>query len=256
MSCLLLRCVAPMQAWGTRSRFRERDTEREPTKSGIIGLLCAALGRDRSEPLDDLAALRMGVRVDREGIVECDYQTAQNVIKADLSGRETQLSNRYYLADAAFLVGLAGEHNLLSQLAEALKNPKWPLFLGRKACLPSSPVYLPDGLCEQSLEAALTHYPCIAPEFSRSPRSPATNWVALTQPTTAIPVTPEDSDTQAKCRLLLEIAVATAVDCESGMIERRQDIPLDFRHAYRTFRYRSICTKFIDSPFREDSLCI
>jgi len=256
MSCLLLRCVAPMQAWGTRSRFRERDTEREPTKSGIIGLLCAALGRDRSEPLDDLAALRMGVRVDREGIVECDYQTAQNVIKADLSGRETQLSNRYYLADAAFLVGLEGERGLLAQLTTALKNPKWPLFLGRKAFLPGSPVYLPDSVCEQSLEAALTNYPCIAPTFSRPTRPPAANWTALTPSTNTMPVIPEDSATHAKCRLLLEIAVTTAVDCESRMIERRQDIPLDFRHAYRTFRYRSICTKLIDLPPKEDSLCI
>ena len=54
---LLIPCVGPMQSWGTRSRFQERDTEREPSKSGIIGLLCAALGRDRNESVDDLADL-------------------------------------------------------------------------------------------------------------------------------------------------------------------------------------------------------
>ena len=60
---LLIRLAGPMQSWGTQGRFDVRDTEREPSKSGVVGLLCAALGRDRSEPLDDLASLRMGVRV-------------------------------------------------------------------------------------------------------------------------------------------------------------------------------------------------
>jgi CRISPR system Cascade subunit CasD len=64
---LLIPCVGPMQSWGTRSRFQERDTEREPSKSGLIGLICAALGRDRNETVEDLAALKMAVRVDREG---------------------------------------------------------------------------------------------------------------------------------------------------------------------------------------------
>ncbi|MEZ4540218.1 MAG: type I-E CRISPR-associated protein Cas5/CasD, partial [Chloroflexota bacterium] len=67
MVTLLLQCVAPLQAWGTQSNFSVRDTGREPSKSGIVGLLCAALGRPRAEPVADLAGLRMGVRVDREG---------------------------------------------------------------------------------------------------------------------------------------------------------------------------------------------
>ena len=60
MPTLLLRLVGPMQSWGTTSRFDERDTQLEPSKSGVLGLICAALGRDRSEPVEDLAALRMG----------------------------------------------------------------------------------------------------------------------------------------------------------------------------------------------------
>ncbi|MFQ5421285.1 MAG: type I-E CRISPR-associated protein Cas5/CasD, partial [Anaerolineae bacterium] len=67
MPTLLLRCVAPLQAWDTQSNFGVRTTGREPSKSGIIGLLCAALGRPRAEPVADLAALKMGVRVDQEG---------------------------------------------------------------------------------------------------------------------------------------------------------------------------------------------
>ena len=58
MPTLLLRSVAPLQAWDTQSNFSTRTTGREPTKSGIIGLICAALGIPRSEPVDDLAMLK------------------------------------------------------------------------------------------------------------------------------------------------------------------------------------------------------
>ena len=64
MNVLLLRLVGPMQSWGVQSRFSVRDTGLEPSKSGVIGLICAALGRARSEPVADLAAFKMGVRVE------------------------------------------------------------------------------------------------------------------------------------------------------------------------------------------------
>jgi CRISPR system Cascade subunit CasD len=155
-----------MQSWGTASRFDYyRDTGLEPSKSGVLGLLCAALGRDRSQPIEDLAALRMGVRVDREGVLRYDYQTAMGVLRAkgDLDPdprKSTVQSWRYYLADAIFLVGLEGpQRALLGQLQMALANPRWPLYLGRKGYLPSPPVWLPDGLVDAPLEEALAHYP-------------------------------------------------------------------------------------------------
>ena len=49
-----------MQSWGVQSHFPERDSGREPSKSGVIGLLCAALGRPRTVSIADLAALRKG----------------------------------------------------------------------------------------------------------------------------------------------------------------------------------------------------
>ena len=101
---------APMQSWGTRSRGSIRDTAREPTKSGVVGLIAAALGvpRDESDCLAELSTLRMGVRVDREGILERDYHVTQNVPTTSGSGHRTALSHRYYLADAVFLVVLVG----------------------------------------------------------------------------------------------------------------------------------------------------
>ncbi|MBT9258212.1 MAG: type I-E CRISPR-associated protein Cas5/CasD [Clostridiales bacterium] len=161
---LLLRLVGPMQSWGVSSRFTVRDTGREPSKSGVVGLLAAALGRPREDRIDDLAALRMGVRVDREGEVMVDFHTASQVYKASGSGlKDTEVSRRYYLADAAFLVGLEGEDlDLLRRLQKALRDPVWPLYLGRKAFVPACPVELPDGLREHTgLEEALRTYPLI-----------------------------------------------------------------------------------------------
>lgn len=160
MPTLLLRLQGPMQSWGVESRFDRRDSGVEPTKSGVLGLLCAALGRSREEPIDDLASLRMGVRVDREGVLKYDYQTARNVLRADGVGVAPVQSWRYYLADAAFLVGLESpsDSRLLQEVNDALANPKWPLFLGRKGYLPSPPVRLLDGFQDKPLEEALAGY--------------------------------------------------------------------------------------------------
>lgn len=164
MATLLLRLAGPMQSWGTTSRFDERDTQLEPSKSGVLGLVCAALGRDRAEPVADLAALRMGVRVEREGAPMRDYHTATGVVIAS-SGKpdfdRTVVSPRYYLTDAVFLVGLEGDNGLLASIQRALASPVWPLALGRKSCVPSLPVHLTDGLHEVPLRQALAIYPCL-----------------------------------------------------------------------------------------------
>src|SRR5690348_13630904 len=120
MPTLLLRLAGPMQSWGTTSRFDQRDTGKEPSKSGVIGLLAAALGIDRGSwsDLQPLASLSMGVRHDRPGIVKRDYQTAQEIISADGSKvHGTAVTTRHYLADAAFLVGVECEQrSLLARL--------------------------------------------------------------------------------------------------------------------------------------------
>jgi CRISPR system Cascade subunit CasD len=170
MPTLLLRLAGPMQSWGTTSRFDERDTQLEPSKSGVIGLLCAALGRDRAEAVDDLAALRMGVRVDREGVPMRDFQTAKGLLIASgkVDKERTVVSPRHYLADAAFLVGLQGDDAaLLQTLRAALLRPVWPLALGRKAFAPGCPVAIAEapfgGLHPGTLVAALHEHPRIAP---------------------------------------------------------------------------------------------
>jgi len=186
---LLLRLVAPMQSWGIQSRFEVRDTLTEPTKSGVIGLVCAALGRDRKEPIHDLASLRMGVRIDREGIMRKEYQTALDVIQAsskkDKTGlKDCQPSTRYYLANAAFLVGLESDNkNILEEIDAAIRNPCWAISLGRKSFVASEPVFLPRGskqppcLMEHPLEEALRAYPRISSRESLNNHSESVRFV-------------------------------------------------------------------------------
>ncbi len=159
---LLIPLAGPMQAWGSRSRFDDRDTHLEPTKSGVLGLVCAALGRDRGEPIADLDALWFGVRVEAPGRVMTDYQTAQRVARAGGGGLTTVTSHRHYLADARFLAGLAGNDlSLLAQIEAALHDPKWCLSLGRKGYPLTLPPYLPHGSLrrEADLETALFNEP-------------------------------------------------------------------------------------------------
>lgn len=149
MATLLIRLVAPMQAWGTRSHFDNRDSEAEPSKSGVLGFVAAALGIDRAEPVDHLSALQFGVRVDREGIVRSDYHTAQ--LFPGERKANTSVTRRTYLSGAAFWAALSGERALLEQIDAALHNPHWPLCLGRKSFPPAEPVWWQGGVHDGDL---------------------------------------------------------------------------------------------------------
>jgi CRISPR system Cascade subunit CasD len=185
MTTLLLRLAGPQQSWGVASRFGDRDSMPEPTKSGVIGLVAAAFGRGREDAVDDLAALRFGVRVDRPGRLEVDFHTVLDVAHAP--GRnggparvssDPIVSRRAYLADAVFTAGFEGDAGMLAQILAALRTPRFPLFLGRRAFPPAEPIALPDGaplgppLREAGLESALRAAPFVVRGRDRRPTEP------------------------------------------------------------------------------------
>ncbi len=132
---LLLRFAGILQSWGTDSRFEIRRTETIPTKSGIIGFLAAALGRRRDEEIDDLADLKIGVRADQPGTLISDFHTARKDAKT------SYITNRYYLSDAVFLIGIeSDDKDVLLELENAIRYPAYPLFLGRRSCVPEAPI--------------------------------------------------------------------------------------------------------------------
>ncbi|MEV0680105.1 type I-E CRISPR-associated protein Cas5/CasD [Actinosynnema sp. NPDC050436] len=212
---------APLQSWGTRSRGIIRDTAREPTKSGVVGLLAAALGarRDDDETTQRLAALHLAIRVDREGILERDYHTTQNVPTTEGKGHRTVVSERYYLADALFLVVLEGDPDLLHQLHDRADRPHWPLFFGRRAFVPARPLLTEDALtAAPAAEVISTH-----------------RWLEA------------DPDAIKAARLGADrVPLRTITDCEPAKhgAQPRHDHPVSI--AQRTFRTRYVLNATTD----------
>jgi CRISPR system Cascade subunit CasD len=154
---VVLRLAGPLQSWGGSSQFNRRETRGEPTKSGLIGLLAAACGRRRQDPIDDLLRLRFGVRTDRPGSLLRDYHTVSDyrgrpLPSAALTGKGmqkptspakyTHVTQRYYLQDAVFVAAVNGPREVLDTLHDALLRPAFPLALGRRACVPTQPLVL------------------------------------------------------------------------------------------------------------------
>jgi hypothetical protein len=124
---------------------------------------------DSSKALERLVSLHMGVRVDRTGTLDWDYHTAGAKIgirsadgkikkTASTGEYETLLSRRQYLLDASFLVALRGSADSIRDCADALNDPIWPVFLGRKCCVPAEPVFAGTGGFD-SLADALSSLP-------------------------------------------------------------------------------------------------
>ena len=212
MGTLLLRLAAPLQSWGEDSKFETRRTRREPTKSGVIGLLAAALGRRRDEPLDDLRSLRFAVRVDQEGELLRDFHTARNE-------KTAYVTERYYLADAVFLAGLESEdEEFLRKLDDALRAPAFPLFLGRRSCPPTPPLSL--GVTPEPLVEALTAAPRQISEWMKWKRR-------------------FDDTDEAPMRAVFDAAPGA---CSAA---RLKDMPVSFSPERRRYEYRACEERFL-----------
>lgn len=140
---------APLQSWGFASRFQRRTTGLHPTKSGVIGLICAAMGlakgsAEEQDLLPNLAKLTMtSIFMPRYDVRRMeDFHTVLNTRRA--SGKmndDPVVTRRQYLLDARFGVILAGDRNLLERVSAALLDPVWGVWFGRKNCIPAEPIY-------------------------------------------------------------------------------------------------------------------
>ena len=151
---LALRMEGPLQSWGFDSQYNRRNTGLMPTKSAIAGMCCAALGLPRGSNeernfLEFFVTLRMtSIAIPKKGAKNelsvrrlQDFHTVQNTRRASGAiNKDCVLTHRQYLTDSAFGVILEGKNVILTEIAEALANPKWGIWLGRKTCIPSSPI--------------------------------------------------------------------------------------------------------------------
>ncbi len=237
-ACLALRLAGPLQSWGSSSRFNRRETDAEPTKSGVVGLLAAADGRRREDPIVDLVNLRLGVRVDQPGTVLRDYHTVsdfrgQQLLAAAVNtkgeqkrtspAKYTGVTQRFYLQDAVFVAVVEGTPALLEGLADALRRPSFPLALGRRSCVPTLPIVIsPEEsvLWEDSLDETLRRVPWQASKQHREAL-----WRAFNGPRRVIDL-PTTSDRDPS-------------DVET-VLEERSDVPVTFTHADRAFVTRRV----------------
>lgn len=219
MGTLLLKLSGPLQSWGSESRFTERKTRHEPTKSGVIGLLAAALGRRRTEDISDLASLAFGVRIDQSGRLERDYQAAHTRKYDKDSGlwvfdKTMRLSNRYYLSDAVFVAGIEGADELLGACAHALDHPLFPVYLGRRSCPASGRILLAHERGKHLMQA-LREWPWEATSRQQ---------MRLQEPEVDLEVLrdqlPDDEGTEVQ--------------------EALRDVPLSFSQEYREYTWRTI----------------
>jgi CRISPR system Cascade subunit CasD len=161
---LLMWLQAPLQSWGYDSKFDRRDTLDFPTKSGILGLLCCALGAggEQREFLNTFSTLSQAVisfirlKGEREPMLS-DFHMVGSAYNendpwenlfipkksdgAKAVGGGTKITYRNYLQDASFAVLLEVPVAMSIDLATALQNPVWDLYLGRKNCAPTDFIY-------------------------------------------------------------------------------------------------------------------
>ncbi|MBN1928239.1 MAG: type I-E CRISPR-associated protein Cas5/CasD [Chlorobiaceae bacterium] len=161
---ILLWLEAPLQSWGADSRFGRRDTLDFPTKSGLLGLLCCALGAggEQRELLAEMAPLRQTVlafqreRGERPPLLR-DFQMVGSGYNkkepweslliprksnGDIAvGGGTKMTYRYYLQEAAFAAAVQVPAARAGEFAEALKAPVWDIYFGRKCCAPTDLVF-------------------------------------------------------------------------------------------------------------------
>ncbi|MGF6889512.1 CRISPR system Cascade subunit CasD [Nocardia sp. GAS34] len=231
MSVLLLKLAAPLQSWGVASRFARRETQQYPSKSGVLGLIAAAQGRRRTDPIEEeLSGLGFGVRIDQPGTLIRDFQVARSLD----GGKQFPLSQRYYIADAVFLAAVQGEQNLLQGIRDALLRPQFPLYLGRRSCPVTEPVVLGpvrEGTLLETLSDTSTW------QATERYRRGQPTVVQLALFLDRIQDEPEHRD-------------PSHADTEDALGHRVRDVPIDFNPVRREYGWRTVVTEHIrvDNP--------
>ncbi len=163
MRFLLFTLYAPMGACGEIAVGERRMSWSRPGRSAVLGLVAAAMGIDRADEgahQELEAGLYYAVRTDAPGRPYIDYHTAQTpkarrgrsfaTRREELQANDlhTVLSSREWRTDAYFTISLWPRRDSgvnLDEIAGALRQPRFVLYLGRKSAplgLPLDPIII------------------------------------------------------------------------------------------------------------------
>lgn len=184
MAHILMWLEGPLQGWGYDSCYDRRETLNFPTKSGVLGMVMCAMGK-KGPQKDLLAKLNrpMQVLALNSNLPHLeDFQTIggnydekdtwQNLMVPKKPngtkpvGGATIVTHRYYIQGGAYAVFLDVPDEMCETISQALISPVWPLFLGRKCCVPSELIF--QGAYE-SLEAAQQAAQTLCESKNRTP---------------------------------------------------------------------------------------
>lgn len=157
---LVIRLYGPLASWGEVAVGESRHSADHPSRSALLGLLGAALGIRRDDAVGQQAlgdGYHFAIRLLRSGFPLRDYHTVQSPPQqrkvtyytrrqelADKQKLGTLLSAREYRCDSMAVVAIQATEDApfsLQELADFLKHPTFPLYLGRKSCPLAVPLY-------------------------------------------------------------------------------------------------------------------
>ncbi|MDO5679097.1 MAG: type I-E CRISPR-associated protein Cas5/CasD [Pelistega sp.] len=184
---LVFRLYGALASWGVEAVGEYRATAACPTRSALLGFLAAALGIDRNdlraqEQLSD--SVFFGIKQLNETQLIRDFHTTHAptaTAKAFLPTRQAELrhravatilSQRDYVCEGVWHIAVWSQSATcpytLKMIKNALINPKYTLYLGRKSCplgVPLSPQLVTVANLKDALDI---DFPSLAVNVPRS----------------------------------------------------------------------------------------
>lgn len=126
-------------------------TETAPTVNALVGMIGCAMGLPRGHAMLDDMKERLEFKYistkHNRPLVKAEFRVTSlpnndaRFTKMDGSpDARGQIKNIEFIYDAAYDVYIGGDDATLSKIHDALAHPYWPVYIGRKQCVPSKPI--------------------------------------------------------------------------------------------------------------------
>lgn len=164
MKYLKIHLSGVLQYFSSKQSTTLRDTyttDYYPTKRAVFGLIGSAMGFERGNA-EQQAYLRDNLIVKYKSLND-DFSVLEEIQTVrPLRSQQNYMNKHYkrnrfrtvvgdmkddgilkkvqYLQDAEFEVYVGGDEKILKQIYEALRNPVYALYIGKRSCVPNKPL--------------------------------------------------------------------------------------------------------------------